>query len=131
MATLKDVFWAKIRELHRSKNTGKSYWNWIEEYCRFYAGKDGVPVSPRTLGKDDVVNWLNYLTNHKRVSESAHEQLWRQETRAGLRNGENGITPKVNHRLPWKQKQHAIAPNGKARSVVRVFAADVSSGVDG
>jgi integron integrase len=76
MATLKEVFWAKIHELHRSRNTGKSYWNWIEEYCRFYAGKDGVPVSPRTLGKDDVVNWLNYLTNHKRVSESAHEQAF-------------------------------------------------------
>lgn len=76
MSTLKEVFWAKIRELHRSPNTGKSYWNWIEEFCRFYAGKDGVPVSPRTLGKDEVVNWLNYLTNVKRVSEAAHEQAF-------------------------------------------------------
>lgn len=31
--TLKDAFWAKIRELHRAESTGRAYWQWIREYC--------------------------------------------------------------------------------------------------
>jgi integron integrase len=76
MSTLREAFWAKIRQLHRSDGTGKSYWTWIQQLCEFYRGEDGKLVSPRTLGKEHVEAWLNHLTNIKRVSESAHEQAF-------------------------------------------------------
>lgn len=76
MTTLKQAFWAKIRELHRAESTGKSYWQWINEYCRFYRDADGKLVSPRTLGRSEVEAWLTYLANVKRVSESTHEQAF-------------------------------------------------------
>lgn len=76
MASLKEAFWAKVRQLHRAESTGKAYWQWIREYCDFHVGADGKPVSPRTLDKSHVQSWLTHLANHKRVSESAHEQAF-------------------------------------------------------
>jgi integron integrase len=76
MPSLKEAFWSKINELHRSPKTGKAYWQWIQEFCEFYRGADGKLVSPKTLGKEHVEAWLSHLANHKRLSESAHEQAF-------------------------------------------------------
>lgn len=76
MKTLREAFWSKIRELHRAESTGKSYWTWIQEFCEFHRDANGRLVSPRTLGKEHVQNWLNHLASVRRVSESAHEQAF-------------------------------------------------------
>lgn len=76
MTTLKEAFWAAIRKNHNSRKTAKSYWRWIRLYCDFYRQEDGTAVSPRTLGKSDVEAFLNHLTNHKQLGESAHEQAF-------------------------------------------------------
>lgn len=72
---LREAFWAKIRELHRAPNTGKAYWQWIEAFCDSHRDKAGRYISPRTLGKKEVQDWLSDLAN-KGVSESAHEQAF-------------------------------------------------------
>jgi integron integrase len=76
MTTLKEAFWAAIRKNHNSLKTAKSYWRWIRLYCDFYRQEDGTAVSPRTLGKPEVEAFLNHLTNHKQLGESAHEQAF-------------------------------------------------------
>jgi integron integrase len=76
MCGLKEAFYQTIRNLHRSENTAKSYWNWIKQYIDFYVDEHGRPVSPKSLGQQHVEAWLNHLTNHKRVSETAHEQAF-------------------------------------------------------
>lgn len=72
---LKDAFWSKIRELHRSEKTAKSYWQWIRAFCDAHRDKDGRHLSPRTLGKKEVQDWLSDLAN-KGASESSHEQAF-------------------------------------------------------
>ena len=72
---LLDALSEKISDLHRSDNTERTYRKWIIEFCSFY--KDGDRwVSPRELGHQEVEAWLSYLANHRRVSESAHDQAF-------------------------------------------------------
>lgn len=112
---LREAFWQKIRELHRAEATGKSYWNWIRQYCDFYVDDHGKPVSPRTLGKEHVEAWLNYLTNVKRVSETAHEQafyailfLYNQVCKMPL-EGVASSRPTRKHNIPVVMTHHEVA----------------------
>lgn len=75
MALLKDVYCAKMRELHRADSTETVYWKWIVEFLSCY--KDGDRwVSPRELGHAEVEAWLSSLAARRGISESAHEQAF-------------------------------------------------------
>lgn len=59
----------KIRYLHYSLKTEKSYLQWIRRYILFHNKRH-----PKDMGGEEVSSFLNYLANKENVSASTQNQ---------------------------------------------------------
>lgn len=59
----------KIRFLHYSRHTEKSYIHWIRRYILFHNKRH-----PKELAGDEVASFLNYLANKENVSAPTQNQ---------------------------------------------------------
>ena len=66
---LLDEVRAKIRTLHYSRRTEKSYTHWVKRYILFHGKRH-----PRDRGTDEVEAFLSALTTEHGVSASARNQ---------------------------------------------------------
>ncbi len=63
----------RIRYLHYSLSTEKTYLHWIKFFVR-WNGRGGVMRHPRELGVREVEAFLTMLANERKVSSSTHNQ---------------------------------------------------------
>ncbi|MCI0333619.1 MAG: integron integrase [Planctomycetes bacterium] len=64
----------KLRVLHYSKRTEKSYLLWIEQFLRFARQADGTWVHPAKLRGGEVNQFLTYLAVERGVAASTQNQ---------------------------------------------------------
>jgi integron integrase len=72
-ARLLDQVFERIRYLHYSLSTEKTYVYWIKFYIRWH-GRNGVMRHPREMGTPEVEAFLTMLATERRVSASTHNQ---------------------------------------------------------
>ncbi len=66
---LSDLIKAKIQLKHYSPKTGKSYESWIKQFILFHKKRN-----PRTMGSDEINQFLSFLAIKKKVSASTQNQ---------------------------------------------------------
>ena len=62
-----------LRYKHYSLRTEEAYVYWVKFFVR-WQGRDGVVRHPRTMGAQEVQQFLSMLTTHRHVSVSTHNQ---------------------------------------------------------
>ena len=71
---LLDQMRERIRYLHYSLSTEKTYLHWIKFFVRWH-GRDGTPMRhPREMGAPEVEAFLTMLTTERKVSTYTHNQ---------------------------------------------------------
>ena len=63
----------RIRYLHCSLSTEKTYLYWIRFYVRWH-GRNGTRTHPRDMGAKQVEAFLTMLASERKVSASTHKQ---------------------------------------------------------
>ncbi len=63
----------RIRYLHYSLSTEKTYLYWVRFYVRWH-GRSGKMTHPRDMGSKQVEAFLTMLANERKVSASTHNQ---------------------------------------------------------
>ncbi len=66
---LLDQLRERIRYLHYSLRTEKTYVHWAREFIRFHGVRH-----PSTMGGPEVEAYLSWLANTRKVSASTHKQ---------------------------------------------------------
>lgn len=61
----------KIRTLHYSRRTGKTYGHWIRKFILFHNKRH-----PREMGAHEIEQFLTYLATHRNVSPSTQNQAF-------------------------------------------------------
>ena len=61
----------KIRTLHYSRRTGKTYTHWIRKFILFHNKRH-----PKDLGAHEIEKFLTYLATHRSVSPSTQNQAF-------------------------------------------------------
>ncbi|MBD3868309.1 MAG: integron integrase [Acidobacteria bacterium] len=61
----------KIRTLHYSRRTGKTYSHWIRKFILFHNKRH-----PRKMGAHEIEQFLTYLATHRNVSPSTQNQAF-------------------------------------------------------
>jgi integron integrase len=72
-ARLLDQVRERIRYLHYSLSTEKTYLYWIRFYVRWH-GRNGTMTHPRDMGAKQVEAFLTMLATERKVSASTHNQ---------------------------------------------------------
>lgn len=92
----------EIRRRNYSSKTVKAYVNWVLRLMSFH---DGEKLAD--LGKDDIVEYLNYLVEERNVSGSTHNQalcaivfLFKQVMKRDVRGLDNLKRAKESNNLP-------------------------------
>lgn len=67
---LKDDLFNAIKLQGKSRETAKTYWIWIEKFCRYLKSQNGEWVNPVTVHTKEVTQWLTYLAVECHVSKS-------------------------------------------------------------
>ena len=68
---LLDQVKTKIRFLHYSDATEKTYTYWIRQYILFHRKKH-----PKDMGKIEIEQYLSYLATHRKVSATTQNQAF-------------------------------------------------------
>jgi integron integrase len=61
----------KIRTLHYSRRTGKTYTHWIRKFINFHNNRH-----PKDMGAREIERFLTYLATHRNVSPSTQNQAF-------------------------------------------------------
>ena len=70
---LMDQMRERIRYLHYSLSTEKTYQYWVKFFIRWH-GRDGQMQHPRNIGAPGVEAFLTMLATERKVSASTHNQ---------------------------------------------------------
>ena len=107
----------RIRYLHYSLQTERAYIHWIKRYIYFHNKRH-----PKDMAESEVVAFLNYLANKKRVSASTQNQamnaivfLYKQVLQKEL-----GIFDQLQHAQRHKRLPVVLTP-GEINAVISVL----------